>query len=102
MIRRLVEANYFTYCDEPNAARLNFWLLELRTPEVLVDLSRSHLKLCLRLTSRRPLLAAAVSGILPELERSLQEEENAERERDKLYWLPLKRELEELRHARLK
>jgi hypothetical protein len=34
------------------------------------------------------------------LERTLHEEETAERERDRNYWLPLRKELEKLRHAR--
>jgi len=34
-----------------------------------------------------------------EIERALREEEIVERKRDKRYWLPLKKELERLRHA---
>jgi hypothetical protein len=36
------------------------------------------------------------------LEKGLRDEETAERERDKSYWLPLRRELEKLRHAEVK
>jgi hypothetical protein len=102
MIQRLVEAHFFQHRDKPTAAQINFWLRELRTPELLVELARTHPVLCRRLTSRRPLLAVAVSGSSAELEKALRDEENAERERDKLYWLPLRHELEKLRHARLK
>jgi hypothetical protein len=34
------------------------------------------------------------------LERALDDEETAERERDKVDWLPLRQELEKLRHAK--
>jgi hypothetical protein len=102
MIQRLVEAHFFQHRDNPTAAQVGFWLRELRTPELLIELADPHAALCRRLVSRRPLLALAASGALAELEKALRDEETAERERDKLYWLPLRRELEKLRHARLK
>jgi hypothetical protein len=102
MIQRLVEAHFFRHRDKPTAAHIRFWLRELRTPELLIELARSHSALCRRLVSRRLLLAIAASGALAELEKALRDEETAERERDKLYWLPLRHELEKLRHARLK
>jgi len=37
---------------------------------------------------------------MTELEQALLAEETAERQRDKEYWLPLRRELERFRHAR--
>jgi hypothetical protein len=36
---------------------------------------------------------------LDDLQPALLAEETAERQRDKEYWLPLRRELEQLRHA---
>jgi hypothetical protein len=101
MIQRLGEAHYFQHRDLPSAARLNFWLRELRTPELLIELARSHSTLCRRLIPRRRLLAVAAMGVEEELEKALRDEEAAEREQDKQYWLPLRRELEDLRHARL-
>jgi hypothetical protein len=47
----------------------------------------------------RALLAHAQRGELTELEHALLAEETVERRRDREYWLPLRRELEELRHA---
>jgi hypothetical protein len=44
-------------------------------------------------------LANAASGETAELEHGLLAEENAERQRDRIYWLPLRKELEKLRHA---
>ena len=52
-----------------------------------------------RLPTLGILLAAAAARQVDELERALREEETAERERDKRHWLPLRKELEKLRHA---
>jgi hypothetical protein len=100
MIRRLVEAHYFQNNRRPNSAQIRFWLLELRTPQLLVEVGKSHGNLCRRLVSKRPVLAHALSGTIQKLEQALASEETAERERDRRYWLPLKRELEKLRHFR--
>jgi hypothetical protein len=100
MIRRLVEAHYFQNNAKPNPAQIRFWLQELRTPELLVEVARSNAVLCRRLVSQRRLLAKAASGNVGELERALNNEETAERARDKRYWLPLRAELENLRHSR--
>ena len=100
MIRRLVEAHYFQNRLKPNPAQIRFWLKELRTPEILMELARRHPPACRRGISARPLLALATAGQGEELERALQAEESAEREQDRQYWLPLKAELEKLRHAK--
>jgi hypothetical protein len=99
MIRRLVEAHYFQHCDRPNFAQVKFWLRELRTPQLLVELAQTHPRLCRQLAPVRPLLSSAVSGQAARLESALLAEETVERKRDKLYWLPLRKELERLRHA---
>ena len=100
MIRRLVEAHYFQKSAKPNPAQIRFWLQELRTPQLLVEVAQRHTLLWREFISRRPLLAHAARGGLKELERALTAEESAERERDRRYWLPLRAELETLRHAR--
>ncbi|MDO8943508.1 MAG: hypothetical protein Q7U75_10010, partial [Desulfobacterales bacterium] len=56
MIRRLIEAHYFEHRTRPGPAHLRFWLLELRTPELLLTLARGHAPLCRRLAALRPLL----------------------------------------------
>jgi hypothetical protein len=99
MIRRLVEAHYFQHRDRPNRAHVKFWLRELRTPQLLVELAQTHPRLCRRLVPGRPLLASAILGQAAKLETALRAEETVERKRDKLYWLPLRKELERLRHA---
>jgi len=100
MIRRLVEAHYFQNQTKPKSAQIRFWFQELRTPELLMELVRRETAICRRLFKQRPLLAHADAGNAEALEQALLAEETAERRRDKEYWLPLRRELEKLRHAR--
>ena len=102
MIRRLVEAHFFSYRDQPTAPQIRFWLLELRTPELLRELARTHASTARKLLKRRPLLKAALKDSLDEISDALVKEEIAERKRDQLYWKPLKQELESLRHARIR
>ena len=100
MIRRLVEADYFRHRVEPTAKQLRFWFLELRTPELLIDLASVHRDVWRRLMTQRPLLQLAGAGKQSDWIEALFEEERLEREADRKYWLPLKKELEQLRRAR--
>jgi hypothetical protein len=100
MIRRLVEAHYFENQKHPTPPQIRFWFQELRTSELLLELAKRHPATCRRLTSKRPLLSQVISGESINLEQALLAEETAERQRDREYWLPLRRELEALRHAR--
>ena len=100
MIRRLVEAHYFANSAKPNAARLKFWLLELRTPELLLDIVQVHQGLARRLEGRRALLRHAASRDRSKLESGLEDEEARFRAEDKAYWAPLLCELEHLRHPK--
>ena len=94
MIRRLVEADYFQHREQPNAQQIQFWLRELRTSALLIEVARSSAQQVRRAVAKRPLLAEAISGNASELEHALRDEETSERERDKHYWLPLRKELE--------
>jgi hypothetical protein len=100
MIRRLIEAHYFQNSVKPTTAQVRFWLKELRTPELLVEVVQSHTLLARRLVTMRPLLGLAVLGKTDEVAQALMTEEAAERERDRQYWMPLRAELERLRHAK--
>jgi hypothetical protein len=100
MIRRLAEAHYFSHCAKPRAAQIKFWLLELRTPQLLLEVAQVHAGLARRIAARRPLLKHAASGRLAQLERALADEENRLRAEDRTYWSPLLKELEKLRHAK--
>jgi hypothetical protein len=64
-----------------------------------LELTGSYAAISRRLISVRPLLTHAVTGETRKLEQALLAEESAEREQDRQYWLPLKAELEKLRHV---
>jgi len=98
MIRRLVEQNYFTSTGHPTAASIEFWVRELRTPELLALLAHSYSEAAAR--SDRRAVAAALVGTLEDVAAALSAEEEEERRLDRVYWTPLKRELEALRLAR--
>lgn len=100
MIRRLVEAHYFQNQTKPKRAQIRFWFQELRTPELLVELARCYPAICRARAKQRALLVHAPAGKAGDLEQALLAEEAAERQRDKEYWVPLRRELEEMRHAK--
>lgn len=94
MIRRLVEQDYFS-SPSPTPQQLDFWLAELRTPDLLLGLvsqfpDRAKL-------SERPAVLAAVDRDRDAIENALDDEQRAERMADRLYWAPLKEELEQLR-----
>jgi hypothetical protein len=98
MIRRLVEAHYFQFKENPNTAQVRFWLRQLRTPELLVEVARKHKALLGRVLGQRALLRHAASGQIEKLESALTKEEVLERNHDRAYWKPLRAELEKLRH----
>jgi hypothetical protein len=100
MIRRLVEAHYFLHQTKPRAAQIKFWLAELRTPQLLLELARAHGRAARQFAVKRPLLKHAISARLAQLEQELLAEETGIRIEDKAYWLPLREELEKLRHAK--
>jgi hypothetical protein len=99
MIRRLVEALYFANNAKPHPAHIKFWLMELRTAELLLEVAQSHSLLAQRLAKKRPLLRHAL-GELALLESALAAEESRLRAQDRAYWLPLRQELERLKHAK--
>jgi len=99
MIRRLVEASYFENRRKPNPAQLRFWLAELRTPQLLIEIARTNPAVAKKIIAKRPLLRLALVGEAGKLAKALTAEELAERETDRHYWLPLKKTLEKLRHG---
>jgi hypothetical protein len=101
MLRRLVEADYLQNRSHPTPEQLEFWLRELRTPALLVELAAGYVDLATAGARRRPLLALASAGNPAGVERALAVEEAEEREVDRRYWQPLRAELEALRHRRL-
>ena len=100
MLRRLLEAHFFQNRKKSTADKVRFWLHELRTPELLIEVAQAHPRLFSRHSAARPLLALVAPGQEVALAQALKEEEQQERERDRQYWLPLRSELETLRRAR--
>ena len=100
MVRRLVEAHYFGHRERATAAQVRFWLRELRTPELLMEVARRWPAAWQAQKRHRAALALARPGGEPKLARALVREEWEEREADARYWRPLKAELERLRHER--
>ncbi len=99
MIRRLVEVNYLTHREDPTPERVTFWLLELRTPELLVEAAAAEPGKTETLLEQRPLLELATSEALASgaLGRALRDEEEAQRSADAAYWRPLRERLARLR-----
>ncbi len=100
MIRRLVEQNYFENRFQPDKDHVMFWLRELRTPQLLIAIATAFPGPARQLAGSRPAAAAAISGDEQEVARCLESEEREERQRDREYWQPLRKELEELRRRR--
>jgi hypothetical protein len=100
MIRRLVEADIYSASAGPSPAQVLFWLSECRTPELLAMLAAKHPAAAARAAIGRPLVTAALQGRPAELPGLLREEEDRERELDRLYWAPLMAELAKWRRER--
>ena len=99
MLQRLLEAHYLQHRAAATSQQQRFWLLELRTPELLVEATQQWPELAEQLARQRPLLLLAKAGQVEALRDALSAEERAQREEDRIYWQPLKAELERLRHA---
>ena len=100
MIRRLVEQSYFGHSIAATQERVRFWLRELRTPELLVEVAWTHPELARAEAVLRPAVQAALSACPDDVSEALETEEREERRKDREYWAPLKRELEEFRLGR--
>ncbi len=99
MIRRLVDSNYLSHRHEPTPERVDFWLRELRSPDLLVEVAKDNPAPARELVGERPLLEHAIARDFnsDDLERALRVEEDVERRRDAEYWKPLRKRLEVLR-----
>lgn len=102
MIRRLVESHYFSFNSDPSPERVTFWLGELRTPALLREVAHRHPADVKDVLNRRAFLDSLASMTDVQVEHALQQEEAIEREADRSYWAPLRRELEMMRHELLR
>ena len=100
MVRRLVEQNYFEKMSEPSEVNIEFWLRELRTPELLVEVSARWPAEAAKCAASRRAVEAAIGGDVALTGACLEEEEKQERARDRAYWEPLRRQLEQLRRRK--
>jgi len=96
MIRRLIEADYVG-AENPSNEKIQFWLLESRTPRMILDLVQRHSQLAKQLIPIRPLLDNAFTGSEFSIEEELEREQKLQRDADRKYWTPLLQELEELK-----
>ena len=95
MIRRLLEADYIRH-PQPDAAQLDFWLRECRTPDILLALAAEFPAAAAQ--HPRPAVQAAVANAATaHLSQLLHHEEMTERSADIDWWTPRKKQLESLR-----
>lgn len=100
MVRRLVEVSYDEGFSSPTPERIEFWLRELRTPELLVDCARWFRDDAHRMAHERAAVRGALTEDVDAIREHLAAEESHERALDRAYWEPLKAELQELRRNR--
>ena len=100
MVRRLLEADYAANRKQATPERVRFWILESRTPRILMELSTKFPDVAKEMQGTRPLLKSLGGGDADTIEKALFEEEIQERGRDRTFWTPLVRELEDLRHRK--
>ena len=96
MLRRLVDASYASaQATDVSEELVEFWLAELRSPEFLREAAVRFPEQAAR--SERSAVNAARGD--DDIAQALSSEQAAEMVADRAYWLPLRRELEALRHA---
>ena len=99
MIRRLVEVSYAEGFTNPTPEQIDFWLRELRTPEILMEVVARFGEEARAAAPFRLAVPAALKGDATGIMEELAREETREREADRAYWAPLKAELEVLRRG---
>jgi hypothetical protein len=99
VIEALVGIHFEENQSNPMPEWISFWLAEARSPELLLDLAARFPSEAAAMAATRPLLALAITPDLPRLREALDAEVRAEQEKDRIYWEPLKREMEEFRRA---
>ncbi|HXG59977.1 MAG TPA: hypothetical protein VNO22_01270 [Planctomycetota bacterium] len=100
MIRRLVDADIARAGARADPARLSFWFAECRSFEVLRLLARRYPEEARRAARIRPAVRAALRNDPRKTELLFRKEEDKERERDRIYWKPLRLDLERWRLER--
>ncbi len=99
MLNNLIQ-NDIVLTRKPVIGKIKWWFMECRNPETLIDLAGRYRKIAERTKEARPLLKYALQGKSRDLQDALKKEELAEREKDRKYWQPLRKELEVLRRMK--
>ena len=97
VIELLVTIHHRENAAAPCADWISFWLKEARTPELIRNLAVSFPAEARALQPARPLLNHAITGDLDALRAALDAEVRAEQAKDRAYWEPLRREMEQFR-----
>jgi hypothetical protein len=100
MLRRLMEVSYDSGYSVSTPELAEFWLTELRTPELLLECATRFSDAARRIEHRRPAIGAALENDGETVATRLAEEEVRERAADRIYWAPLRAELQVLRRQR--
>lgn len=101
MLRRLVDNDIILKRYKAKPIHINWWLRECGNLQILITLVKKYPELAKQCAKSRNLLYSAISDNITELKQRLKKEEDIERKKDKEYWDPLRKELENLRHKNL-
>src|ERR1019366_744370 len=94
VIGLLMERHYVTPGESPSNGVVHFLLRELRTPEVLIEAVARFPEVARDIAPHRPVVQAALNGDRESLFPALRAERDEARGLDRIWWEPLKRELE--------
>jgi hypothetical protein len=97
VIELLVDIHIQENLMTPRPDWIRFWLCECRNPAQLIALAYQFGAECRALAESRPLLAHALTRDRPLVETALDAEMRAEQNADRLFWEPIRRELEAMR-----
>ena len=101
MLKRLVANDIILKKYKASRDRIKWWFGECRNVDILIELAKKYRSLAKEITKKRPLVSSAIKGDEHDLLTKLNKEEARERKKDIAYWLPLKKELEVLRHSKV-
>jgi hypothetical protein len=100
MLKRLVNNDIIMHKYKAPKDHILWWLKECRDAEILIELVKRYPEIIKECIPFRPLLELAVLSKVKRLNKELRAEEEHERQKDREYWAPLRKELERLRHNR--
>jgi hypothetical protein len=99
MTDRLIESHYVRHCQSATPEQVSFWLTESFDLELLARISAEFPEDARRIGTRREAVRALGITDSQLAARALSQERESIMQADRDYWAPLRKELEELRHA---